>query len=67
MAKPDDYYGHEAIHTTHVVRNIVCHELADHPFVTSRPAIAKKVAAVQDALNRLYQAIGAVHLDWEES
>lgn len=56
----DEFHCHEVLHTIHVVRNLIAHELTDHPFTLAHPLVAALLERAQEALGRAYQLTGAV-------
>lgn len=59
--KPD-YYAHEALDRTHIIREMIWGYLHDHPYLKKNKKINKKVKKAGKLLNEAYQMIGAKHL-----
>lgn len=53
---------HEALHMTAFLANAVEEELCGHTAIELKPEWSKFAREAADALNKLYQAIGAEHL-----
>lgn len=56
----DEFHAHEVLHTVHVVRNLIYHELTEHPFVQAHPEVAQALEDATRALGAAYQLTGAV-------
>jgi hypothetical protein len=59
---PGTFGCHEALHMAYVFAAMVDRELAEHPAVTTNPEWKALAERAVEALNELYQAIGAGHL-----
>ena len=59
MPKLDQYSRHEALHMSSFFARTVETELMDHPCIEADPALHGLAEKAVEALNELYQAIGA--------
>jgi len=59
VTEPDAFSRHEALHMSLFLAQTVERELLDHPAVASDPALRALAEAACDALQTLYQKIGA--------
>jgi predicted DNA-binding transcriptional regulator AlpA len=59
---PGTFNCHEALHTASVALDLFSGHVMDHPSVLLNPEWYRLADEAQDAIFRLYQAIGAAHL-----
>jgi hypothetical protein len=56
-------YWHEALHTSHIMIEMVSDHLLTHPYIQSRDHLRRQCEQAADLLAEIYQAIGADHPD----
>jgi hypothetical protein len=54
----DPFSQHEALDRAHLIADAFERQIADHPFIRAHPDLDAKSAAIAEALDALYQAIG---------
>ena len=59
MPKLDKFGRHEALHMSSFFARVVEEELLNHPHIEANPAWHQLTEKACEALNELYQAIGA--------
>ena len=60
--EPGTYGCHEALHSVHIVMDIVAQKLLEHPSIIKDPAWYRHASKAHAALFTLYQEIGVRHL-----
>jgi hypothetical protein len=60
--KPGTMGCHEALHVTSLIENLLTQELVQHAAIALNPEWMVLALTAQEALQRLYQEIGAKHL-----
>lgn len=61
--EPGTFGGHELLDRTHLVLNLIDEHILDHPACLRDPAWYALANRAFDALFKLYQQVGAVHLE----
>ena len=58
----DEFHAHEALHTIHIVRNMILMELQDHPYIEAYPELSRLIEQATDALGAAYNLVGEAHI-----
>lgn len=64
--KPGSFGCHEALHTAHVIIDMIDGHLINHPAIEADEEFLRLANTAQEALCDLYQAIGRKHHDGGE-